>query len=214
MNEDDRAILNYLNRADEDPNLDRWVLFITTDHQDFLMAESKQGANPEELDCDRADVASLTDRGYVDRQGNRFRISAKGKQLIARGYQEAPEEPQARSVQNINISGGNFGNFATTVEGDVTISNSPVQQNAAELQSLLQQLSDMIEHSDMPQSEKNDASIDLSQLRVELDRPDLKPGRVNRLLGSLRAVFAGASLTLDPLDKIASIVQSLSPPAS
>ncbi len=210
MNEDDRAILNYLNTADEDPNLDRWVVLITTDQQDFLMAESKEGANPGELNCDRADIASLTDRGYVDRQGNRFRISANGKQLIARGFQEVPAEPQARSVQNINISGGNVGNLVTTVEGDASVTESPIHQGPTDVGRLLQQLIDSIDQSENLSSEaKHDAKLEANQVAVEFQKSRLDLPEVERHLTKLGALVGGVATIVTNVDKLGDAIRAL-----
>jgi hypothetical protein len=213
MNEDDRAVLDYLNAADEDPDLERWVLMITTDQQDFLAADSKQGARPDDLDCDRADVYSLAEHGYIQRQGNRFRISEKGKRLIARGFQEVPEQDTGRSVQNINISGGTVGNLSTSLSGDAIISRSPVNQGSAgahDLGELLQRLIDSIDESEeLAMDVKGDAKLEANQVALELQKNRIDLPEIERHLTKLGALVGGAATVVTNLDKLGDAIRAL-----
>lgn len=220
MNEDDRAILNYLNAAEEDPNLERWVLLIKTDHQDFLMVQPKAGsptaAQADDLLCQREDVKSLADRRYMEgavtldnEPSNRVRISTSGKQLIARGFEETPDEPATRSVQNINITGGNVGNLVTTIEGDATVIGSPVHQGAADLGQLLRELVAAIDQSeDLPPDAKDDAKLEANQVALELQRKRLDLAEVERHVVRLRALTGGATAVVTNLDKLWSGIQA------
>lgn len=204
LNEQGQQILQFLDRVYADGRLDSSVLFIMVDGLAFLRVHADDrtaGSTFPDFECDGQDALELIDLGYITRgSGQLIRISAIGRQLVARDFAAAPTPPTA--AQTITISGGTIGNFSASAQGPTTISGSPVVQGAGDLREALGQLIAAIDGSDLPEEARADVKLEAAQLGLELDKATKNSDRIRGFLTSIGAAVAGSSQLVEAVSKL------------
>ncbi len=140
-------------------------------------------------------------------QGTQVTILPLGIRVLEEGFKHI--DPNASPVQNIHISGGNFGNTAFSVSGSVNITNSPVSQASPDIGQLLQQLVDSIDESDLPADTKDDAKVEASQIALELQKKRLDLPEVERHVSKLGSLVVGATKVVENFDKLGDAIRAL-----
>ncbi|MDP9352343.1 MAG: hypothetical protein M3P51_12480 [Chloroflexota bacterium] len=138
-------------------------------------------------------------------QGTQVTILPLGIRVVEEGFKHI--DPNASAVQNIHISGGNFGNTAFSLSGSISITNSPVSQTNADIGQLLQQLVDSIDESDLPPDAKDDAKVEASQIALELQKKRLDLPEVERHVSKLGSLVAGATKVVVNFDRFVDAVR-------
>ncbi len=157
---------------------------------------------------------ALLGSGYIQEtppvrkgSGTQVVILPLGIRVVEGGFEHMDTNPGSK--QTINITGGTIGNFATAVEGNATVSGSPVHQGSADIGELLQRLADSIDAAELPPDVKDDAKLEASQVALELQKNRKDLPEIERHLSKLGTLVAGATTVVANLDRLRDAIGAL-----
>ncbi len=139
--------------------------------------------------------------------GTQVAILPLGIRVVEGGFEHVDTNPASK--QTINITGGTIGNFVTAVEGNATVTGSPVQQGSPDIGELLQRLADSIGEAELPPDVKDDAKLEASQVALELQKNRKDLPEIERHLSKLGKLSAGATTVVANLDKLRDAIGAL-----
>ncbi len=140
-------------------------------------------------------------------QGTPVTILPLGIRVVEGGFKHI--DMNASPVQNIHISGGNFGNTAFSLSGSISITDSSVSQTSPDIGQLLQQIVDSIDESDLAADAKDDAKVEATQIALELQKKRLDLPEVERHVSKLGSLVAGATKVVENVDKFVDAIRAL-----